>query len=366
MNAFRATGVFVGAAAAALAIVLTPLVRRLAAKLGAFDPPGARRVHAGTVPRLGGVAVLAAGLGALLLAASASLPIAATVAPADRSAAWLVLGVLIVTLTGVIDDIRELGPGTKLALQTVAALCALAGGYGFVAVTNPFTGSVVDLGSFGMAATLLWIVGVTNAFNLIDGLDGLAAGVGLIAAMTMLLVSLSQGRIDAALLSVALAGALAGFLCFNFPPASIFLGDSGSLLLGYLLSVISVQGLGKGPAAVVILVPVVALGLPITDTVTTVLRRIRATGWTSVMRPDREHIHHRLVGLGWSPRRAVVVLYAVSASFAALALLAAVLSGPGRGVLAAVVAGASYVLLRRLAAEMSRRRQGMRVDPHAP
>src|SRR4029079_14963798 len=175
---------------------------------------------------------------------------------------------------------------------------------------------------FAPLVTVVWIVSITNAFNLIDGLDGLETGVAVLASATLLAISLSEGRADAACLWATLGGALVGFLRYNFNPASIFLGDSGSLLLGYLFAVLSIQSLQKGAAAVVVVAPLLALGLPIMEVVLTFLRRTLESGLGSVVRGDREHIHDRLVARGMTHRGAVLTLYVVCAAFGGLAFLA--------------------------------------------
>lgn len=330
------------ASAAALAVLLTPHVRGLARRLGAVDRGAA------AVPRLGGVALFAAAAGALCLAEVVGLDVAAPLAAAGWQLGWLAAGAAVILALGVVDDLRGLTPATKLVGQTLAAVVAVYGGYGIAALTNPFTGGVVWLGAGGPLLAVAWIVAVSNAFNLIDGLDGLAAGTGLIAAVTLFLVALAEQRPDAALMASALAGALVGFLRFNFAPASIHLGDAGSLLLGYLLSLLSIQALQKGPTAVVVLVPILALGLPILETAVTIVRRAVVAGLASVVRADREHIHHRLLALGMTERRAVLLLYGVCVAFGALAFLAMSARGPGNVALVAGVVLVAWLALRRL------------------
>ncbi|MFQ5668538.1 MAG: glycosyltransferase family 4 protein, partial [Candidatus Binatia bacterium] len=218
--------------AAILGLLLTPVVRYLARRLGAVDEPGGRHVHQHRIPRLGGLALLAAFLGTVGAGWVVDAWLTDVFFGYGWGLRWLLAGTVVVTAVGVADDIWSLGPVPKLCFQVLAGVLALLGGYGISAVTNPFTGGLVDLGWFAIPVTLLWVVGITNAFNLIDGLDGLAAGVALIVSTTLLLVSVAAGRVDAALLSATLAGAVAGFLYYNFGPASIFLGDSGRLLLG--------------------------------------------------------------------------------------------------------------------------------------
>jgi UDP-GlcNAc:undecaprenyl-phosphate GlcNAc-1-phosphate transferase len=336
-----------GGVAAALALLVTPVVRALALPLGALDEPSERRVHRGQIPRLGGLAVIAAISGSLLLGWAAGIPIDFLTAD-DGRLMWLFAGTLTVAAAGMADDIWTLAPVPKLALQIAAASAVVAGGLGFDAVTDPFGGGAISLGPIAPLLSVVWVVGVTNAFNLVDGLDGLAAGVGLIASLTLIAVCWTQGRPDVALLAATLAGALLGFLWYNFYPASIFLGDSGSLVLGFFLAVLSIQARGKGTTAVVVLVPFLVLGLPIMDTLLAVVRRSSLSGIRSVLRADQEHIHHRLLRTGLDQRSAVLVLYGVSTAFGALALLAATLTGPGTAILIGGIALTALLAFRRL------------------
>ena len=342
------TYVTLALAAAVAAFVFTPLVRALADRAGAIDVPDGRRVHDVAVPRLGGVAVLLACIVPLVLGPWLGTDVRALLVASGWDVGALFAGVLVIVATGVVDDTRGLGPLPKLVLQIVAAAVAVGGGYGLIGVTIPFTGGFVAFGVFAPLVTVVWIVSITNAFNLIDGLDGLATGVALIASATLLAISLSEGRADAACLWATLGGALVGFLRYNFNPASIFLGDSGSLLLGYLFAVLSIQSLQKGAAAVVVVAPLLALGLPIMEVVLTFLRRTLESGLGSVVRGDREHIHDRLVARGMTHRGAVLTLYVVCAAFGGLAFLAVLASGPGNAVVVAVAAAATIAGVRAL------------------
>jgi UDP-GlcNAc:undecaprenyl-phosphate GlcNAc-1-phosphate transferase len=329
-----------GVTAAGMALLITPWTRTLALRLEAVDEPVGHRVHQGSVPSLGGLAILVACLGTLCLCRIVdSSPLSVPLGHL-RSWLWVLAGALVVTATGAVDDIWDLMPVQKLALQSLAGVMVLASGFGLTVVAAPFTGGSIQLGWLAAPLTLLWVVGMTNAFNLIDGLDGLATGVALIASATAWAVSLATGRIDVATLAVVLAGASAGFLYHNFYPASIFLGDAGSLLLGYVLSVLFIQAAQPGATGVVILVPFLALGLPILDTLLAVARRLRRAarvvredagrqachfllvGPVSVVSPDQEHLHHRLLALGLTPWRAVLVLYSVCVVLSLIAFLA--------------------------------------------
>jgi UDP-GlcNAc:undecaprenyl-phosphate/decaprenyl-phosphate GlcNAc-1-phosphate transferase len=341
--------------AAGFALVVTPPIGALARRLGAVDMPGPRRVHAHPVPRLGGVALLLAGLAALYLSPLLGIRALDPLRARGWHLGWLLGGALVTVAAGAIDDVRGLPPLPKLGLQILAAGVALAGGYGLRGVTNPFGGGYVEFGALGALLTLAWIVTITNAFNLIDGLDGLAAGVALIASATLFAVSLAEGRTDAACLWATLGGTLVGFLCYNFNPASIFLGDSGSLLLGYLLGVLSIQSLQKGATAVIVLVPILALGLPLMEVVLTLLRRTFFSGVASIFHADREHIHHRLMGQGMTHRRAVLTLYAVCVAFSVLSFVAVAVQGMGNAVVVGVAGVAMYAGIRALGYRAPRR-----------
>jgi UDP-GlcNAc:undecaprenyl-phosphate/decaprenyl-phosphate GlcNAc-1-phosphate transferase len=355
-----------GLTAAGLALLLTPLTAALARWVGAVDEPEQRRVHTGRIPRLGGLAVFAAFVGAIGLGLLADRLFLDVFWGNKWPWGWLLGGALVVVACGAADDVWTLGPLPKLCFQIVAGTMVLAAGRGITLITNPLTGMSTELGLLAVPLTILWVVGITNAFNLIDGLDGLAVGVALIASGTLFLVSLAGGRVEVALLAAALAGALAGFLYYNFNPASVFLGDCGSLLVGYLLSVLSIQASQKGATAVVILVPILALGLPIMDALLAMIRRLlRAlrvvrpdderneyrflvVGPAALFRADRDHIHHRLLALGLTHRRAVFLLYAVCIGLGVLAFLAVSVRGANTAVMVGLVGIASYVGVRKL------------------
>ncbi len=231
----------------------------------------------------------------------------------------------------------------------------VADGHGIGRIINPFNGETLLLGWLAAPITLLWMIGITNAFNLIDGLDGLAAGVGLIASVTLALIALLAGRWDVALIAAALAGALAGFLYYNFSPASIFMGDSGSMFVGYILAALYVRGTQQA-GRVPLLAPVLALALPIADTLLAIVRRgLRPSSapgllpgrLLAIFRRDREHIHHRLIAAGLGESRAVLVLYGAAAASGLLAVLT-FNSGTARFAAVAAVGGAVYLGLRKL------------------
>lgn len=324
-----------GIVAAGICALTTPLVRRLSLRLRIVDEPGGRRIHSGSIPRLGGIAVFLAFQIVLGLLGRAS------VGP-------LALGALLVFLIGLLDDLRGVTPLPKIAVHFLAAWLALVADVRIHGITIPFTGALLPLGALGSVATLLWIMGLTNAFNLIDGLDGLASGVAIVASLTIALLAMMQGREDAAVVSIVLAGTLVGFLFHNAHPARIFLGDSGAYFIGFTVAVLAIQGLQKGPTLAVLTVPVLALGLPIVETLVTIQRRIRSVGPARVLESDRDHIHHRLLGGGLSHRQAILLLYGVTGAFGVLACLAVFIGGPGSAAAGVIMATACYFGLRRL------------------
>jgi UDP-GlcNAc:undecaprenyl-phosphate GlcNAc-1-phosphate transferase len=306
------TALAIFAAGFALALLLTPLVGAVARRAGLVDPPAARKIHTVSVPRVGGVGVALAVVLALAGAAAAGVA-----APGG----WrpVLLGGALVFAIGVWDDVRGASPAAKLAFQVAAAAVPVALGVRIEHVT--VLGVTWALGPLGVVLTLVWIVGLTNAFNLMDGLDGLAAGLAIIAAATCATVAISRGDGHGGLLLAALLGALCGFLPYNFNPATIFLGDSGSLVVGYVLAVTAITGWQKGATALAVAVPVLIFALPISETVLSVVRRTRDLGLGHVFAADQRHMHHHLLALGLSQRNAVLLLYGVSLSLSLLALV---------------------------------------------
>ena len=325
--------------AAAGSMLLTPLVRRFAIRFGAVDEPGlrhARGVHNRPVPRLGGVAIFTA----FALAASTASGLA------DRDHLGILLGGLLIVIVGVIDDFRPLSARIKLVGQLAAAVVLVLFGVRINEVTNPF-GGLIFLGHWSAPLTVLWVVTMINVVNFIDGLDGLAAGVTSIASLTLLFVSVKQGQADLAdmvLFAAALAGATLGFLPYNFNPARIFMGDSGSMFLGYALAAISANGLAKSATTVGLVVPVLAMGLPIFDSSFAILRRY--LNHRPVYEADHGHVHHRLLDLGLTQKQAVLVLYGVSGLFSAGAIVFSEVS-LGRGLALVVIMVAGFLLLAK-------------------
>jgi UDP-GlcNAc:undecaprenyl-phosphate/decaprenyl-phosphate GlcNAc-1-phosphate transferase len=298
---------------------LTPAIRDRARGRGWLDrPDGRRKTHADAVPRLGGLAVYLAFLLAFLAAVTLLPPSVWLGASGIDAALHVLLAGGAVMLIGLVDDVRGTSPAAKVLVQLAAAFYLYTAGFQVQMINTP-GGGQVTLGWLSLPVTLLWVVGLSNAFNLIDGLDGLAAGVGLFALSVVFTFALLNERWEIAILAVALAGALLGFLRYNFSPASVFLGDSGSLFVGFALAALSIRGSMKSSTAVAVITPLLALGFPIVDTALTLVRRVLRG--RSILEADADHIHHRMMRRGLTPQRAVVILYGVTALFGAMALL---------------------------------------------
>lgn len=311
------------------ALVLTPLVRMLAIRMGAVDQPDARRIHVVPTPRMGGIAV----------ALAFTVPLALLYFHPnklhdsffrDPSLLWgLGLGGVMILVLGIYDDIKNARPLLKLLVQGLIAVLCYKLGFQMDFVGTPFDGDVIPLDLLSLPITVLWVVGVINAVNLIDGVDGLASGVAFFACVTLFVISTAGGTINhmSALITAALAGALLGFLVFNFNPATIFLGDTGSMFLGFILAMTSIQCTSKRYTAVSILIPAMALGLPLLDTGLAMVRR--AVTGRPIMSADRHHIHHRLLYRGLSQRQTVLTLYGLCAMLSAVSISTAYLQSRG-------------------------------------
>lgn len=310
-------------------LIATPLVRRTCERFGWFDEPkDLRRVHRAAIPRLGGIVLFLS----LLTATSALFFVNNQVTQSLHNGWSKLLAALIpailIFIIGVVDDLRELPAAVKLAGQILAAALFYALGGRIEALSLPVVGFVELPSVIGLTMTVAWVVAITNAFNLIDGLDGLATGAGLFASCVMIVVSYVSGHAFVTVIALALAGALIGFLRYNFYPASIFLGDSGSLLIGFLLATLAVQGIQKASMAVAVAIPLLAFGVPVVDTGLALARRFLSK--RPLFQGDREHIHHKLLARGWSQRRVALVLYGVSALLGLQALLFTQMSSLGR------------------------------------
>lgn len=328
-------------------LALTPLLRRLCTKLKWLDEPrDNRRVHQKAIARPGGLAILASVLIALLALPLVDNLVTQTLVR-DRWQLLMVLApAIFVSLVGLYDDIRGANATIKFLGLAVAGTVFYAMGGRIENLSLPFFDSIHLPAAISYLATILWIVGVTNAFNLIDGIDGLAAGAGLFSSVVVLVVSLMLGHPHVTVVALVLSGALIGFLRYNFNPASIFLGDSGSLFIGFTLAAISLQGTQKASTAVAIAIPLMAFGLPVIDTGFSMARRFLSG--KPVFQGDREHIHHMLLARGWSQRRAAFVLYGVCAVLGLISLLFVNESGRLTGLILLVVGSAIVLAVGRL------------------
>ena len=287
-----------------VSFLTTPIVKSFACKVGAIDvPKDARRMHKVPIPRMGGLAIFLGFIISVLL-----------FCPIDKQMQGILLGSVIIVVMGIMDDITPLRAGLKFIVQIFAALIPIYYGVQITCISNPNLLSDNPYWQFGWLSvpiTVLWIVGLTNAVNLIDGLDGLAIGVSSIGALTMLVIAILVAEPQVALVMAALVGACIGFMPYNINPAKIFMGDTGSTFLGFILACITIQGLFKFYAVISFVVPFLILGLPIFDTMFAIIRRV--SHGQNPMAPDRSHVHHRLIDMGLNQKQAVAVLYVISA-----------------------------------------------------
>lgn len=297
------------AIAAAVAVVaLTPLAAQLARLLGAVAEPRGRSIHAVPTPLLGGLAILAGFL----------IPVIYYLPSFDSASRGLVVGAILIALVGALDDVVDLHPALKLVGQAGCAIIPVAAGLTIDHLTLPFVG-VGDLGPAQYPVTVLWFVALMNMINFTDGMDGLAAGVSGIGLTTFAIIAASLDRATPAIVAASLAGAAIGFLAHNFHPARVFMGDAGSLLLGFVIAGVAVSGVMKSAAAVAIGLPLIVLAIPILDTSFVILKRLKHG--MPVYSADRSHFHHRFFTIGWSQRRTVLALYAWCILMSAVAIV---------------------------------------------
>ncbi|MEW6572249.1 MAG: MraY family glycosyltransferase [Bacillota bacterium] len=325
-------------AAGIVAFAGVPVAVRLAHRIGAIDEPEIRKIHTKPMPRLGGMAVYLGFLAGMLVAAvNFELP---------RSYFGLLTGGSLIFALGVIDDTRGLSPRIKLCGQILAALAVVPFGVDITFITHPFKEGLLYLGFWGIPVTVFWIVAVTNAVNLIDGLDGLAAGVGCIGAVTLATIAALVGDKIAVLPALILGAALLSFLPFNFYPARIFLGDCGAMFIGFVLACGAVIGVAKTATAVTLVTPAVILGIPLFDTLFAILRRYK--NGRRIFRADREHLHHRLLVIGFSHRGAVLIVYGISTVLGISAILLTCLTTAQAALLLFCVATGLLILANKI------------------
>ncbi len=326
--------------------VLTPLVRTLAHHFGALDHAlTSRKVHGKPIPRLGGIAIVLAFYAPLLALLFVNSEVGRQFWAHPKQAFGLFAGGLAIALLGVWDDLRGANAKTKFLVQFSVAGAMYALGFRIDIISNPY-GEAIQLGWFALPFTMLWIAGVINAMNLIDGLDGLAGGVALAAITTTFAIAALRSEPLMILFTAALAGAVLGFLFYNFNPASIFMGDTGSMFLGFVLATTAIQTNQKSSTAVAIVVPIIALGVPIADTLLAMIRR--AARGAPLFSADRGHIHHRLLELGLSHRSTVLVLYGASILLGVAALALTYASSSQGMYFLLALSGIAYLALRRL------------------
>lgn len=297
-----------------ISYLMTPPVKVFAERVGAIDvPKDSRRVHDHPIPRMGGLAIFVGFLLSVIVFVSFSTQIMG-----------ILIGALIIAMMGAVDDIMNLNAWVKLAVQVVAALVAIRCGIVFTAISNPnflSYNTTIQIGWLAIPLTILWIVGCTNAINLIDGLDGLAVGVSAISSFSMMIVALFVADANTTFILAALCGACVGFMPYNMNPAKIFMGDVGSQFLGYVLATTSIMGLFKLHTVITFIVPVLAMAIPLADTLFAIVRR--TLRGQSPFHADKGHFHHRLLALGLSQKQAVAVLYGVSAIMGLMGVLLA-------------------------------------------
>lgn len=326
--------------------VLTPLVRKAALRYGLLDHAlTSRKIHGRPIPRLGGVAIVLAFYAPLVALFFTSSDVGRRFYANPDRALGLFAGGLAIAALGIYDDLRGSGAAKKFAVQFAVAAFIYWIGFRIDHLANPF-GAEIDLGWLGLPFTLLWIAGVINAMNLIDGLDGLAGGVALIAIATTFAFSVTRGEPLMILFTAALAGSVLGFLFYNFNPASIFMGDTGSMFLGFVLATTAIQTGQKSSTAVAIVVPIIALGVPIADTLLAMVRR--AARGVPMFSADRGHIHHRILATGLSHRQTVLVLYGASVLLGGVALTLSFSTARQATYVLLALAALGYLALRRL------------------
>ncbi len=309
-------------------LIATPYSIKLANKIGAVDvPKDDRRMRKKAMPKLGGVAVIAGFLiSVIYLITVMSIEGSINLFGEEeyfKKLIGILIGIIIITITGIIDDVKTLKPLQKLAGQVLAAIVTVAFGVEIDQISIPVLSGLGLTNEVSFVITVIWIVGITNAINLIDGLDGLSSGIALISCVSLLIIfALNNSPIIGILLITSLIGSLAGFLPFNFSPAKTFIGDTGSNFLGFILSIISILGIAKTYTAVVIALPILVLGLPILDVACAIVRRVaKGRSLKAIFKADKGHLHHKLVQKGFSQKQAVLILYAISAAFGMFAII---------------------------------------------
>lgn len=295
--------------------LVTPILIKIGLKFGFVDQVNQRKIHRGAIPRIGGIGI---SLGTLLPIFLLCFFFTSGVTIKTPSNMLLYFGGgLAISLLGLFDDIKGINAKVKMLFQILIAFVATQ--HGALIESLPMPWGRLELGIFGYFLTIFWIIGIINAFNLIDGMDGLSSGITLFSSLTLAMLAIANGYLPTALVALALAGAVTGFLIYNFNPARIFMGDSGSMFIGYILAILSLRNQSKAHAVVSIMVPIIAMGLPILDTTLAFMRRIMRH--QSIFAADKQHIHHFILSLGFNQRKTVLILYSISIMFTVLSLL---------------------------------------------
>lgn len=333
---------FAVAVAFAISYAATPIVKKLAFIIGAIDiPKDERRMHKSAIPTIGGVAIFYGALISILCFCNI-----------DHQLMGVLLGTVVIVTLGVLDDIMDIPALVKFAIQIGSALLVVAHGVRIDHFTNPFywqEAQYISLGMWSVPITVFWIVGVTNAFNLIDGLDGLSVGVSAISAISLFSIAILTGETNLAIVAAAIAGSCFGFLPYNKYPAQIFMGDAGSTFLGFAFGSISVMGLFKGYAAISMSVPFLILALPLFDTSWAIIRRV--SKGQSPLKPDRGHLHHRLIDMGFNQKQSVTIL-CIASGLLSLSAVVLMLSGFQRSlifvfaIMVLIIAGLKMLAIR--------------------
>lgn len=330
---------------AVFSLILTPRVIKYAKKIGVVDAPNSRKVHQKITPRMGGLAIFISFSSVFLIALPLALPFTAE---SDSRPFWsIIVGGFLIFAVGLYDDVKDLRARYKFLAQIVIAIFVASQGVLVEELTLPFLSAPVEIHPLlGWVITILWIVGVCNAINLMDGLDGLAAGISLIVMVTISAVALMNQNYSVAFISFPLMGSVIGFLKYNFHPAKTFMGDCGSLYLGYMLASLSLLNSSLETSTVSLLMPIVALGLPIFDTVFSMVRRLLIG--RKIFSPDKEHVHHQILNKGFSHKQTVIILYLIASAFCILAFSIIALQNKGLAALILLYPLMFYWLIRRL------------------
>ena len=295
-----------------VSFLVTPLTKKLAERWGVFDAPDERKVHKGIMTRLGGVGIYCGFIAGLLVYGEFS-----------RLMIGLAVSATFIMAVGLYDDVKNISPKLKLLGQIIGAVIFIAFGAQLEYITNPLNGDLIHLGLWGYPITLFWLVGVCNAVNLIDGLDGLASGISTIAALSLAVVSLAKGFTASGAIALILVGSILGFLRYNFHPAQLFMGDCGALFLGFVLGALSLMGLSDGATMVALFIPIMVLGVPILDTCFAIIRR--KLHHKPIFGADKGHLHHQLMERGLDHQDTVLLIYAFTFILGALAVFVTLL-----------------------------------------